>query len=256
MRFLALALPWLMLWGCGGGVFPVYHDWWWGELGAPRGRGELRVRWFRSLVSAWEGAYVPVEAAPPLFDEKRGRLYVGTSRGELWAITFSGTPLWVYLVSGGVSAQAALSPDGEILYFGSDDGFLYALEAQGGKLKWRTELRGALANTPLVTEDALFVVTVNDTVEAFDRKKGEVLWRYERPLPEGFSVTGHAGLLWRDGRLITAFTDGAIVAFDPSDGRRYWVRESAADLPPLERPGIFRPLDADATPVYFGGLLY
>ncbi|MDW8247604.1 MAG: PQQ-binding-like beta-propeller repeat protein, partial [Sandaracinaceae bacterium] len=25
---------------------------------------------------------------------------------------------------------------------------------------------------------------------------------------------------------------------------------------PLERPGIFRPLDADATPVYFGGLLY
>jgi len=116
-------------------------------------------------------------------------------------------------------------------------------------------LEGPVRRQPLLSHDAIYVVTAANSVLAFARTNGEVLWRYRRDTPEGFSVTGNAGLLAADGKLWTAFSDGVVVALDPSDGRLIWERDTSLDL---EDTGSDqnRIIDVDTTPTKVGKNLY
>jgi len=217
--------------------------------------GRMHLRWSRRLGPDLEGPYLPIERSVPTLDALHDRLYVGSSTGQVWAFNGAGGRVWMYQAGGGVGAEPALSLDGDTLYVGSDDGFLHALRAHDGSLLWRTEMRGALGDAPLVTPDAVYIATENDVLEAFDRSDGEALWRYERQAPEGFYVTEHAGLALHDRRLLAGFTDGAVVALDPSDGRVLWVRDTLADLPPTASDEL-RFTDVDTTPLQVGDVIY
>jgi outer membrane protein assembly factor BamB len=243
--------------GCGGAVPEIvsYVD----RLDRPPaadGGGRLTVRWSHRLAPDLDGPYLPVERSVPALDARHDRIYVGSSTGQLWAMNGAGTRLWMYQTGGGIGAQPGLSVDRETVYFGSDDGYLHAVRAGDGAPLWRVETRGAVSQTPLVTADVLYIATENDVVEAFDRVSGEALWRFERQAPEGFYVTEHSGLTLADRRLLVGFTDGAIVALDPSDGRVLWVRDTTADLPTRGQSGELRFTDVDTTPVVVDGVVY
>ncbi|MFO0710398.1 MAG: PQQ-binding-like beta-propeller repeat protein [Sandaracinus sp.] len=217
--------------------------------------GRLSPRWSRRLAPDLEGPYLPIERSVPCLDGAHDRMYVGSSAGQVWALNGAGGRVWMYQAGGGIGAEPTLSLDGETVYVGSDDGFLHALRAHDGSLLWRTEMRGALGDAPLATDDAVYIATENDVIEAFDRASGDALWRYERQAPEGFYVTEHAGLTLSDRRLLAGFTDGAAVALDPSDGRVLWVRDTAADLAPHTSDEL-RFTDVDTTPLAIDGTVY
>ncbi len=242
--------------GCGGGEPIVSYPRRWDQGRASSSTGVIQVRWTRRLTPELEGPYLPVEHAVPTLDPNHDRIYVGTSTGQLWAFDGAGGRIWMYQTGGGIGDEPALSADGELLYVGSDDGFLHALRAVDGSVVWRTEMRGALGDAPLIAADVVYIVTENDVVEAFDRRSGEALWRFERQPTEGFYVTEHAGLTLADRRLLTGFTDGAVVALDPGDGRVLWTRETAADAPAARSADDLRFTDVDTTPVVDGDTVY
>lgn len=242
---------------CGGATPEIvsYVD----RVDRPRaadGGGRLAVRWARRLAPDLEGPYLPVERTVPALDGAHDRVFAGSTTGQLWCMNGAGTELWMYQAGGGIGAQPALSVERDTVYFGSDDGFLHALRAADGTRLWRVETRGAISRAPLVTEDVLYIATENDVIEAFDRASGEALWRYERQAPEGFYVTEHSGLTLADRRLLAGFTDGAVVALDPSDGRVLWVRDTTADLAAQGQGDELRFTDVDTTPVAMGELVY
>jgi outer membrane protein assembly factor BamB len=224
------------------------------------GMGRFSLRWSRrlgadlALNELMSGVTVPVERAVPTLDSLHDRIFVGSSTGQLWCFTGSGLRLWMYQAGGGIGAPPSLSLDRRTIYVGSDDGFLHALDATSGRLFWRGEMLGSLGKSPVVTEDAVYIVTDNDVVGAYDRSTGDALWRFERQAPEGFYVTDHAGLVLADRRLITGFTDGAVVALDPSDGRVLWVRDTTADMD--THSDELRFTDVDTTPVVLGESVY
>lgn len=230
------------------------------RVSAESGLGRFSLRWSRrlgedlGLNELMSGVTVPTERAVPALDAIHDRLFVGSSTGQLWCFTGSGTRLWMYQAGGGIGAQPSLSIDRTKLYVGSDDGFLHALDATTGRLLWRGEMLGSLGKPPVVTEDAVYIVTDNDVVGAYDRASGDALWRFERQAPEGFYVTDHAGLVLADRRLITGFTDGSVVALDPSDGRVLWIRDTTVDIE--TRTGELRFTDVDTTPVILGETIY
>ena len=253
---LALLVAAPALGGCGGATpeIAVYGD----RLDrgpSVDGGGRFAVRWSRRLTPDLEGPYLPIERSVPTLDAARDRIYVGSSTGQVWALNGAGGRVWMYQAAGGIGAEPTLSLDHDTLYVGSDDGFLHALRAHDGQRLWRTEMRGALGDAPLVTDDVVYIATENDVIEAFDRERGEALWRYERQAPEGFYVTEHAGLALVDRRLLAGFTDGAVVALDPSDGRVLWVRDTTADLPPNASDEL-RFTDVDTTPIVVDDVVY
>lgn len=68
------------------------------------------------------------------------RIYVGCRDGYFYAIHTSGELVWKYQTGGPITYSAAYS-DG-VLYFASNDGFAYALDAEDGDEVWKSEKLG------------------------------------------------------------------------------------------------------------------
>lgn len=255
----AIALLCLSL-GCAAGRRPYGGGDRFGWLEArenyPRAsQGAFDVRWSEQLTERWDRSnYIPVELSTAGFDPRQNRIYIGTTEGEFFAFGLSGRQDFIYEVGAGVEAAPATdSANGEI-YLTSVDGYVHALDVNG-EVRWKTNLSGAIRNTPVLTNDAVYVMGQNDIVTAMARDDGRILWTYEREPIEEITIAGHAGLLLIGGRLYTGFTDGAVVAIDPADGRLIWEIDTGADIE--IRPGdVTQFYDIDTTPVMIGDTLY
>ena len=225
-----------------------------GKEYARPGEGGFNVRWSRQLTDRWEARFLPVELSSAAFDPKRERIYIGTSEGNVFAFDFEGRRRFYYDAGAQLESKAAVAPKSGEVYFGSVDGTVHALMPDG-TLKWKTKLIGPVRTRPVVTRDALYLVGEHDVVTALARDDGRVLWTYAKEPVEEITIAGHAGLSLEDGRLFAAFTDGAVAAFNPVDGRLFWEIETALDIE--RRPGnVPQFLDVDTTPVLLSGTLY
>jgi len=70
----------------------------------------------------------------------------------------------------------------------------------------------------------MFVATPHNQVLAFDSKTGQLLWRYQRELPEGFGalhMTNRGVALWGD-KVYIASVDCMLAALDAKTGKKVW----------------------------------
>jgi outer membrane protein assembly factor BamB len=215
----------------------------------------LSVRWSLQMTPEFSGVYLPVENAAPALDLEKERIFTGSSTGTLWALSKDARKLYKYSVNSPIEASPAIDSETDQLYLGTLGAELHALRASNGSVRWRVNVPGPIRQTPLLLKDAVYVGTENDTVTAFARSNGEVLWRYRRDETSGLSVAGHAGIAYIDNKLITAFTDGLVVALDPGDGHVLWEHDTSLDV---EDKGAeqLRLIDVDTTPVLINGLVY
>jgi outer membrane protein assembly factor BamB len=245
--------------GCGSSGTPTSNadKFGWVQSGddyARPGEGGFNVRWSRQLTDRWEARYLPVQLSGAAFDLKRKRIYIGTTEGNLFAFDTAGRRRFFYDAGAQIESHAAVAPRSGEVYFASVDGAVHALMPDGTP-KWKTKLIGSIRTRPIVTQDALFFVGENDVVTALARENGRILWTYAKEPVEEITIAGHAGLLLEEGRLYAAFTDGAVAAINPADGRLFWEVETALDVE--RRPGnVPQFLDVDTTPVLLAGTLY
>ncbi len=138
----------------------------------------------------------------------------------------------------GVWAAPVLDADRNTLYFGAMDRHVYALDAETLALRWRVELGGAVAATPLLHEGILYVGTLNSELIALDTKldsrmainnqSERILRRYKAE-----------GWLWStptlvDGTLYFGDLKGYVHAIDAETFNPRWKATDA------ERPGGIR----------------
>ena len=225
-----------------------------GNSYARPGEGGFNVRWSKQLTDRWEARYLPVELSSAEFDVKRKRVFIGTSEGNMFAFELSGRRLFFYDAGAQIESKPAVDPLTGEIYFPAVDGTVHALTVSGAP-KWRTKLIGAVRTQPIITAEALYVVAENDTITALARDDGRILWTYAKEPVEEITIAGHAGMLLEGGRLFAAFTDGAVAALNPTDGRLFWEIETSIDIE--LRPGnVPQFLDVDTTPVLHQGTLY
>lgn len=220
------------------------------------GTGPLEFLWRTSLVPEHSGSYEPLETAVAALDPVRDRVYVGSSAGSLWAFTSEGRRLWRFETDGSIDGEPAIDSEKQELYFGNAEGWLVALHSDRGRVRWQKRIGDPIRNRPILTDDAVYVVTTTDVVVALSRENGEVLWRYRRDMPEGFSLSGHAGLIFSGSHIVTGFTDGSVVALNTGDGRVAWERDTTDDLEADVAANSARFKDVDTTPVLVGDSLF
>ncbi len=256
---LAVAVSLLGVPGCGAAGTPASNadNFGWVQEGnsyARPGEGGFNVRWSKQLTDRWEARYLPVELSSAEFDVKRKRVFIGTSEGNMFAFELSGRRLFFYDAGAQIESKPAVDPLTGEIYFPAVDGTVHALTVSGAP-KWRTKLIGAVRTQPIITAEALYVVAENDTITALARDDGRILWTYAKEPVEEITIAGHAGMLLEGGRLFAAFTDGAVAALNPTDGRLFWEIETSIDIE--LRPGnVPQFLDVDTTPVLRQGTLY
>ncbi len=225
-----------------------------GDAYAKPGEGGFNVRWSKQLTDRSEARYLPLELSSAEFDAKRQRVYIGTTEGNLFAFAMNGRKLFFYDAGAQIESKPGVDARTGEVYVPSVDGRVHAITVTG-ELKWKTKLIGAIRTQPVLSHDTVYIVAENDTVTALARDDGRILWTYDKEPVEEITISGHAGLLLEDGRLYAGFTDGAVAAINPADGRLFWEVETSVDVE--LRPGnVPQFLDVDTTPVLLRGTLY
>ena len=85
--------------------------------------------------------------------------------------------LWQY-PTGGLVVVAPTVADG-VVYAGSDDKHVYALDAVTGELLWSFETADVIRSTPTVNGGVVYVGSNDNHVYALDASTGELLWSYD-----------------------------------------------------------------------------
>lgn len=102
-----------------------------------------------------------------------------------------------------------------ILYTGSGDGVLYAVDAETGEQLWSVEGFGQLESTGAISGDMIITAGYNQTVKAMDRITGDDRWSFKTE----YGVQG-APLIVED-RVYIA-TDHEVYALDVKSGELVW----------------------------------
>jgi len=106
-----------------------------------------------------------------------------------------------------------------VIYFGSDDGYLYAIDSFG-RLLWRYQTGGAVKTAPVIAQGAIYFGSDDGHLYAID-SNGDLEWKY----PTGGPVkAAPAVYLGNDGEVSAIYfgsDDGYLYALNP-DGSPRW----------------------------------
>lgn len=65
------------------------------------------------------------------------------------------------------------------IYFGSSDGFIYALDKNNGALIWKYETNGAIVSKPLIHNNILYISSRDQNIYAINIDNGNLNWSFE-----------------------------------------------------------------------------
>jgi eukaryotic-like serine/threonine-protein kinase len=143
------------------------------------------------------------------------------------------------LVTGGRIVSSPVIEQG-VLYVGSDDGYVYAVDARNGQRIWKYRTGGPVSSTPAVAGATVYVVSYDGKVHAIDAKTGAPRWkfatggerRFEAKHLHGFQPAAQtvadpfdvflSSPLVVAGRVYVGSGDGNIYALDAASGELQW----------------------------------
>jgi outer membrane protein assembly factor BamB len=177
-----------------------------------------------------------------------GLVYVGSYDGKLYALdAASGTQRWQFATEGerrfsarhlhGAEPATEVMPDpfdvflsspavsDAVVYFGSGDGYLYALEAASGALKWKFKTGNVVHASPAVADGVVYVGSWDSYFYALDARSGAVRWRFKTG--EDPAINNQVGIqssaAIADGVVYFGCRDSNLYALDAASGAKRWA---------------------------------
>ena len=147
----------------------------------------------------------------------RGRIYLGSADGSLYAVsTTDGAIAWKVPTQGVVNAGALVTD--KAIYFGSDDGALRALNPVNGQELWKYQTTGRIICLPATDDKHIYFGSADGCVYSLDPLDGRLKWKSRT----GAAVD--ASPVIAGDRLIVGSLDNFIYAISLSTGDRLWKR--------------------------------
>ena len=94
---------------------------------------------------------------------------------------------WQFPTKGQVLSSPAISNG--ILYVGSSDHFLYALDAATGVLKWKFKTGGRITSSPAVLAGLIYFGSFDSNFYAVDAATGQLKWKFQTGGERRFAAT-------------------------------------------------------------------
>jgi eukaryotic-like serine/threonine-protein kinase len=177
--------------------------------------------------------------------------------------TVSSTPTlkWKFKTDGHINSSAAM--DGDKLFFGSGDGYIYCLNANDGSLVWKYQTGGAVHSSPAVDNGDVFFGSHDGNFYALNATNGNLKWKFKTEGEKYFSAKGIHGSLPKDSLFVDpwdfwlsspAIQNGTIY-FGCGDGNFYALNRNTGKVKwKFKTEGVIHSSPALAFGnVYFGG---
>jgi outer membrane protein assembly factor BamB len=170
----------------------------------------------------WERSVGRLNASSPAY--YRHRLYiVNLVPGHVLKLDAkTGRLLWKRPLPG--RAESSPVVVGRSVYFGCENGELFALNTRNGDVRWSTPLGGAIKAAPAYRGGILYVGDYGGNMNAVDAKTGRVRWQ-TGSLGQGFGTSGqfYSTPALAYGRVYAGNNDTRVYSFDQRDGTLAWT---------------------------------
>jgi outer membrane protein assembly factor BamB len=144
-------------------------------------------------------------------------------------------PLWTFQTEGAIWGTPAVSDD--TVYFGSDDGNLYAVETQSGSIKWKFTSQGIVRSRPAIAGELVYFASDDGYLYAVNAQSGTQAWHTDignsmprdqrEKLGTSTDPTGYDYLqsspVVVDGQVYIGSLDGNVYALAADTGTINWT---------------------------------
>jgi outer membrane protein assembly factor BamB/predicted Ser/Thr protein kinase len=154
-------------------------------------------------------------ASSPVVDEGNRLILFGSEDKEFYAIDFRGKQQWSYATKDRIRSSPYIAHDH--VFFGSDDGFVYALAAPNGRFIWRYDMSAPVRARPFVTNDLVIVGCESGEVIALELS-GNRKWGFRARK----NVTSSPLVDVAEGMCYLGSSDNYMYALDASNGFQSW----------------------------------
>jgi outer membrane protein assembly factor BamB len=150
----------------------------------------------------------------------------------------AGQVKWKFHTSGQVNSSPAVS--GGIVFIGSTDGNLYAIDHESGTLKWKFETKNRITSSPAVSDGLVYFGAYDGYFYAVDAATGQLKWRFQtagerryagthlhgslpvaETMPDPFDFYLSSPAVW-NGAVFFGSGDGNIYALNAASGSLKW----------------------------------
>lgn len=118
-------------------------------------------------------------------DASHGGVYASSGLRQLSGIA------WKFATGGRVLSSPVL--DRGVIYFGSGDNNIYAVDAETGVQKWKFATQGAVDSSPAVDSGLVFAASYDGYFYAIDATKGTLRWKFKTEGERRFEAKGLHG---------------------------------------------------------------
>ena len=151
-----------------------------------------------------------------------------------------GSLKWKYKTDGKIFSSP-ITKNG-VVYIGSEDGFLSAIEEKSGNLKWKFKTNGAIHSSPSLYENIIYFGSFDGNYYAVNTKNGKLIWKFKTGGEHWLGEVGLGGMkpetqymedLWDfylSSPVVYENEKSAFVIFGSSDSHIYSVDAKTGDL--------------------------
>jgi len=176
-----------------------------------------------------------------------GVVYVGSADGHLYAVdsttgqgrwkfkTGKGLDLprtstleWAFEALPGVVSSPAVA-DG-VVYFGSADGHLYAVDSSTGRERWKFKTGKAIYSSPAIADGVVYFGSADGHLYAVDSSTGRERWKFKTGKAVFTSPAVSGGVVY------VGSVDSHLYAVDVTTGRQRWKFD--ATYPVVSSPAV------------------
>jgi outer membrane protein assembly factor BamB len=169
----------------------------------------------------WKRRVGRLNASSPAYS--KGRLYiVNLVPGHVLKLDAkTGKTIWKRELPG--RAESSPIVIGRSVYFGCENGNLYALSTVNGNVRWSTQLGGEVKSAPAYYGGKLFVGDYGGYMNAVDAESGKLVWQ-SGSLGPGFGASGafYSTPAVAFGRVYAGNNDGRVYSFETGSGELAW----------------------------------
>ncbi len=131
--------------------------------------------------------------------------------------------LWKVKTGGQVISSPVIANN--VVFIGSNDSKLYAINAKSGKTEWEYKTGAPISSTPLLAKGKVMFLSYDGFFYALDQAKGDLLWKFKTEGEAKFKVKDYYNGTFKedfwDFYLSSAVANNNLVYFGSSDANIY-----------------------------------
>jgi eukaryotic-like serine/threonine-protein kinase len=164
-------------------------------------------------------AGAPVRSTPIMVDEL---VYFGNEEGDLFCVDLRGNPKWRFKAKRALTSSP-IHANG-VIYVGSVDTLLYALDAKSGYIIWRFRMSKASISTPFITDNFIYTGSVDSHIYCVDIRNASEAWSFATDN----QVTGSP--ITHQDSVYCGSVDGAMYCLELHTGRLRWKYQTGGPI--------------------------